>query len=344
MEENRMKQPLISVIVPVYNGEDYLKDCIKSIENQTYTNVEIMIINDGSVDNTERVCHELQAQNTNIRLFYLGDEGVSAARNLGLKEAQGEYIAFVDADDRILPDMLETLYLLLIESNCDIAGCSFLKWNQVAEWQAITEEWSSESEERFVECYDHQRYLQKQILEGNTRCWSKLYRRSALGNQTFRTNYSIGEDMLFLVDLMPKVNQIVETSYRAYGYYQNQNGAMRRKFEPYYMDQIFCWECARNLIQKMNYSLYSQVTARLITAIVLTIGKLAMLSYIERKGNKQYIDICYTKLMIETKDSEAVRYLSKGYYLKLKFFLHTPTLFLWSYHFKKYMVWRKEGK
>ena len=93
--------PLISVIVPVYNGQDYLTGCIESIENQTCGQLEIIIVNDGSTDRTAAVCDSLQAAYDNVRILNLDDKGVSAARNAGMAAAAGEFITFVDADDRM---------------------------------------------------------------------------------------------------------------------------------------------------------------------------------------------------------------------------------------------------
>ena len=116
---------LISVIVPVYNGESYLRSCIESIENQTYQKLEIIIINDGSTDSTGKVCVELKENYENIRIITTEDEGVSAARNAGLDLAKGALITFVDADDRLRPRTLEVLAGVLRKTGSDMAGCSF---------------------------------------------------------------------------------------------------------------------------------------------------------------------------------------------------------------------------
>mgnify|MGYP003310250792 FL=1 len=103
-------QPLISVIVPVYNGQDYLANCIECILKQTYEQIEIIIINDGSTDGTGHECVRLKQKYPNIHVINMADEGVSAARNAGLDAAKGAFVTFVDADDRIRPKMLEVLY------------------------------------------------------------------------------------------------------------------------------------------------------------------------------------------------------------------------------------------
>ena len=121
LAEPKDNLPLISVIVPVYNGESYLRSCIDSIENQTYQRLEIIIINDGSTDSTGKVCVELKENYENIRIITMEDEGVSAARNAGLDLAKGALITFVDADDRIHPQMLQRLYGAMERTGSDIA-------------------------------------------------------------------------------------------------------------------------------------------------------------------------------------------------------------------------------
>ena len=131
--ENR--EPLISVIVPVYNGQGYLADCIDSIEKQTYGNLEVIIINDGSTDRTAEVCDRLQTVYGNVHVLNLDDEGVSAARNAGIEMSKGEFVTFVDADDRVRPDMIKILYDCMIGTQSDVAGCGFFLWRNEDEWK-----------------------------------------------------------------------------------------------------------------------------------------------------------------------------------------------------------------
>ena len=122
-EEN--EKPLISVIVPVYNGQDYLEDCIDSIEKQTYENTEIIIINDGSTDDTASVCVRLREAYDNLHVITMEDGGVSAARNAGIDAANGVFVTFVDADDRLRPKTLRVLYDCIMRTGSDVAGCGF---------------------------------------------------------------------------------------------------------------------------------------------------------------------------------------------------------------------------
>lgn len=333
LAEPKENLPLISVIVPVYNGESYLRSCIESIENQTYQKLEIIIINDGSTDGTGKVCVELKETYENIRIITMEDEGVSAARNAGLDQAKGALITFVDADDRLRPRTLEVLADVLRKTGSDMAGCSFHAWSTEEEWEAFLTERFRIGE---PVTYTGAQYLREELLQGNSRCWSKLYRRSLIGKLRFQRGLSIGEDMLFLTELLGYARKVSEIDYPGYGYYQNAKGAMNRPFTPSYMDQITCWELARDRILAIDSTLEAKVTSILIMGIMLTVGKLAMLPAADRRKNAQYIQICRDKLKQELQVSGAYELLSGGYRLKAKLFAAASGLYLYGYHFRKY--------
>lgn len=338
----RVDGPLISVIVPVYNGQDYLADCIESIENQTYGNLEVIIINDGSTDRTSQVCGRLQTVYDNICVLDLDDKGVSAARNAGIEAAKGEFVTFVDADDRLRPAMLGILYDCMVRTESDAAGCRFFLWGSETEWEqaaradiAGIDALKPDGDAVPVKRYDAGAYLREELLHGNSRCWSKLYRRTAIGKVRFRENLTIGEDMLFLVQMLPFVNKVTEIDYAGYGYYQNPTGTINREFTPRYMDQITCWQLAREEILRMDPGLDSQVTALWIMGIMLTAGKLAMLPPAGRRDYKKYTRICRKKLKEAMKIPGAYGRLSAGYRLKTVIFRVFPNLYLYLYHLHK---------
>lgn len=325
-------EPLISVIVPVYNGQEYLDNCIRSIEGQTYGNLEVIIVDDGSTDETGAVCERIQTEYDNVRILTLGDEGVSAARNAGVEASAGELITFVDADDRICPEVLRILYDCMINTGSDVAGCGFFIWSSEEEWRQGPA--SGETIAQPV-TYDTDQYLREALLCGNSRCWSKLYRREIFDRVRFPEELTIGEDMLFLVKMLPYVAKITETDYPGYGYYRNPAGVMNREFTPRYMDQITCWQLAREEILQLDESLDAQVTVPYMMGIMLTVGKLAMLSAAGRRANRKYIQICYDKLRETLLVPGAYRRLSAGYRIKVRLFSLCPNLYLYLYHLHK---------
>lgn len=329
---------LITVIVPVHNGEKYLEKCIESIVMQDYEELEILVINDGSTDGTAVLCERLHERYGCLQVTALPDLGVSAARNRGIEQAKGEYLMFVDADDRLRPGVLRGLKEQLVSTGSDMAGCGFAVWGTQEEWETLIAEGRMPREltgMQEAQTFDGSSYLREGILRGNTRCWSKLYRRSLIGPVRFREGLTVGEDMLFLVELLPRVRKVVETSYPGYGYYQNPGGVMQRPFTPAYMDQITCWEMAGERIVRQEASLTPQVNAQIMVAVMLTVGKLALLPEKERKKAQGYLQVCRKKLKGLVKGKECYSYLPDGYGIKVRMFAAFPRLYACLYRLQK---------
>ena len=127
---------LVSIIITVYNVEDYLCECLDSILNQSYKNFEIIIVDDGSTDKSPQICDEYAAKNNNIRVIHQNNSGISVARNIGMKKAQGQWWMFIDSDDVIHPQMLEILFNIINQNqDCKIACCNskrVYKKNQIS--------------------------------------------------------------------------------------------------------------------------------------------------------------------------------------------------------------------
>lgn len=336
----------ISVIVPVHNGAAYLEACIDSILAQDYESLEVLIINDGSTDDTAAVCERLCGRHGCLRVITLPDLGVSVARNRGIEQAKGDYIMFVDADDRLRPGVLKSLHGLLCRTNSDMAGCSFAAWGSPVEWERLRtgEEMPEEPAGEYAgRTFDSGCYLKENILQGNTRCWSKLYRRDLIGQVRFREGLTIGEDMLFLVELLPRLKKAVETAYPGYGYYRNPDGAMCRPFTPDYMDQIYCWEMARELIVKRDASLAAQADAQIMVAILLTVGKIAMLPAKECRKAKAYLRVCHRKLKGIVREKECYSYMPPGYGAKVRLFAGLSGVYVWLYGRRKSMQNQRSG-
>ena len=124
-EKMTNKKPLISIIVPIYNTAKYLPRCLNSIIHQTYQNLEIILVNDGSTDNSSEISEEYHQKDSRIKLIYQKNQGLSAARNTGIKKATGDYLTFVDSDDEIMPKMIEKMLFALQSNHSDIVICSF---------------------------------------------------------------------------------------------------------------------------------------------------------------------------------------------------------------------------
>lgn len=322
--------PLVSIIIPVHNGQDYLEKCIESIWNQTYEPIEVIIVNDESTDNTGLVCKKLQNKygtkdncGRSIQVIELmGKHGVSAARNAGIELARGEFISFVDSDDRIMPDMIEVLYKGIEYTGASVSGCGFFMWKSCDE----IDKHNDQIEKCEYKTYTSEEF-QLEIINSNTRCWSKLYRRDIFDglDHRFDTSYSIGEDMLFLAQLTQGGYMFCETPYKGYAYYQNIEGVMVKKFDTKAMEQVYCWEKARDILGASP-----KLESNIIISALLTIGRIARLSKKEQDSYISEISII-TDTIKRYYSREAYSLLDKGYKLKTSIYRISPRLYLWLY-------------
>ena len=326
---------VISVIIPVHNGQEYIKDCVDSVLSQHNENydLEILIVNDGSTDDTGVICEALRNNHQTVHVIALDDLGVSCGRNAGLDAAKGDFISFVDADDRLLPGAFAHMYGICKREDCDFAGCGFQMWHEgeYAELIRRQDDFTGITYQR----YRGNEYLDKGILAGDSRCWGKLYRRASIGNIRFEEGLCIGEDMLFLLRVVARAKHIVISDYNGYGYYKNMAGLTLRPFDLGYMDQITCWQQAASEIEKLRPDLKHRAIANLIIAVMLTAGKIAMLPKKSWPEYRDKIKYCHEQLVAARKVPGAFHRLSFGYKIKVMIFTQMPGWYVRLYHFWK---------
>ena len=219
MNEN----PLISVIIPVYNVEQYIERCIRSVIVQTYKNLEIIIVDDGSTDNSGNICDKLAQEDNRIKVFHQVNKGVSAARNIGLQEAHGEFIGFVDSDDFIDSDMYEYLYSLIKDNGADISFCKFRHFDfpmhfddfeEIGGFEVID---STEGLKRIV--------YHKQGFKGSI--WIGLYLKKVISQ--FPVGIHHYEDEEFKIKCFLKSRKIVSGKEIKYNYRYRDSSSMHSK-------------------------------------------------------------------------------------------------------------------
>lgn len=210
-------QPLISVIVPAYNLAHCITDCINSIEKQTYSNFEIIIIDDGSTDETKNVCEKLAKVYSNIRVISQKNQGISAVRNLGIQESQGQYLSFIDGDDQIKETFLEHLYQRLITDSSDIAVCGYEEIRENSRIKFIPSAQILDSKSALTNYFIKQQDFDILI-------WNKLYKKSLF--QDFNIQYPVGqvhEDNLTTYKLFAKAQKISYLNSIEYYYYRTNS-------------------------------------------------------------------------------------------------------------------------
>lgn len=214
-------EDLISVIVPVYNTGNLLLTCVESILQSTYKNLELIIVDDGSNTKTAELCEVIQTTDQRILLFHIENRGVSFARNYGIEKSQGKYIVFVDADDTISSNAIETLYRLCTEYSVDFSMCGYIECyadgrkNKVLGSNEI-KVWNRDN-------------LCQEFFGGNNigwNVWAKMYKRSLLETIRFPVGMRIAEDMYFIYQVCMSAEKAVKKSVPLYKYMKQDNSAM----------------------------------------------------------------------------------------------------------------------
>ena len=211
---------VISVIVPVYNVENYIEKCIKSILNQTYSNLEIILIDDGSKDSSGKICDKYAKIDNRIKVIHKKNEGQSIARNVGLKIAKGKFIGFVDSDDYIDDNMFEKLYKAIIDNKADISVCDIM---HIKGKKNIKLE-----EHKLLEVYDRIGAIKQLLCNYITNyVYNKLYKREIWSKIKFPKG-KLMEDMDVMYRLFEKANKIVCTNEAKYYYVWRNNSSIAK--------------------------------------------------------------------------------------------------------------------
>lgn len=213
--------PEISVILPVFNAENHLNECLRALSKQTFTAFEVLLINDGSTDDSPKILADRANTDDRFRLIQQANSGVSVARNTGLQHARGEYIAFVDADDSFTPDYLEKL-LTAIEG-VDLAACGYAKWERGSAQPVLLSTSRALNQKQLIA-----ETLATTGLTGA--CWNKLLRRSVIEhlNLHFEPGIHVAEDMLFLLRYYLAIQRGNYIGLPLYQYRQHNASMMRR--------------------------------------------------------------------------------------------------------------------
>ena len=212
-------QALISVIVPVYNVEEYLPRCIESVLSQTYKNFELLLVDDGSPDNCPEICDRYALQDKRVRVFHKQNGGQSSARNLGLDHVKGDYIAFADGDDFVSPAFLERLYRRISDDGTDIAVCEYHKVNNAG---LVNTRRKMIQSDRIINSDDLWNWEATDYYMFSVALWNKLFKAEIWNDLRFRVG-KYAEDSFAFTEYMKAVDSISILCEPLYYYYQRDN-------------------------------------------------------------------------------------------------------------------------
>ena len=255
--------PLISVIVPVYRAEKYLPRCLDSLLNQSYQNFELILVDDGSTDDSWNVMREYQQKDPRVRIFHKENGGVSSARNFGLEQAEGTYIAFVDSDDWVLPQYLEMLYKGLQEQHTNMAVCNFF---EVEEENEAPFEKPSSLPEKFVTRRITVKNYNLVGPEAGGQCWRMLVKSKILENIRFDQTLQFAEDSCFFTQTFVKAGEFAHIDVPLYCYLKRKASATGQTFSMKQWDEITGWKKILAMVENQSENLQDIAKIKLLIA------------------------------------------------------------------------------
>ena len=315
-----MMKEKISIIVPVYNVEAYLEKCVESILKQTYTNLEILLVNDGSTDKSGELCDKLALRDHRIRVIHKENGGLSDARNRGIDEASSNLIGFIDSDDYIDEDMYETLYRQMVASKADLSMCGHYDvYHQIPEKQvAEIKTWELMPEEAI------KMVMEAKIL--SVTAVNKLYKKALFEQLRFRIG-KIAEDAFIMVDLSHQCSKIVATNEKKYYYVHRENSITTQKFSLKFLNVIEAYEQNAKIISENYPDLYDVAIMRLNWAYFYVLDRLLvdndfkdkvledrLISYLKKNKKSILMDSRFTRAR---KMSFLALCLSRKLYLRI---------------------------
>lgn len=310
---------LISVIVPVYNSEKYLTACVESILKQTYEHLEIILVDDGSTDNSKSICDQYAKTDSRVRVVHKTNGGLSDARNTGLKIATGAFITFVDSDDRIQPDMVDYLYRLVKKFNCRLSLCTHtIIWANGKRRKSIGN--GSEEKLSCEECL--KRMLYQDVI--NTSAWAKLYSVDLFSDVTFPVG-KLFEDIATVYKLFIKSGDIACGYANKYEYLIRDNSITTKRFSDKKLELIEMTDLMAFDVLKQYPDLEDAVLQRRIYARFSTLNQMLDTARYETEKKeiirfiKEHRNFVLTNPLASVRDKVAALLLGYGGYSTYKF-------------------------
>ncbi len=215
----------VSIIIPIYNVELYLSKCLDSVIHQTYKNLEIILINDGSTDSCPQISEEYAVKDVRIKVIHKKNGGLSDARNAGLKIASGDFISFVDSDDLLSLDFCQKLLNTIIETHADIAECEFYPFETETELEEISIQYDTKAE-----IFETEKALELLIREQLKQVvWNKLYRKEVIAGLQFPVS-KINEDEFWTYKVFGNAKKIAKIPNMLYFYRKQSESIMGKKY------------------------------------------------------------------------------------------------------------------
>lgn len=317
-----MIKKLVSVIVPVYNSELVIENCVESLLQQTYPEIEILLIDDGSTDKSSHICNNFLKRDSRVKVYHKYNGGASSARNVGLEMAEGEFITFVDSDDVVALNMIEIMLNNLLTENADISEIDF---------KVSDDFYKRKKRKGYYRVFQNNKSL-KEFFSGNkveNVVWGKLYKKSIIGDLRFNEKYKIGEDLLFNFQILNKEHRIVVDTRRSlYTYRIEEKSIMNQQFNKNTLDFI---DIFNEIHQDSPTELFNYVEAKFVREKIKCLRKMFELGEIADEN----LRLQRYKFWQDIKSysiCKAIRFLSKKHICTLYLMKYFPYVYIKMYN------------
>ena len=319
-------EDMVSIIVPVYKVEKEIKRCVDSILNQTYRNIEVILIDDGSPDHCPVICDDYARMDSRVKVIHKENGGLSDARNAGLDVAEGTYIAFVDSDDWVERDYIETLYVNAIKENADI---SIIGFSMV--WESGKIRRFSTDNEYYI--LNKEQAIRELLKQNKFYCMvcQKMYKAYIFENIRFPVG-KLYEDVAISLPTFTKASKVVVSGVSKYNYFQRSTSIVNSKFNK---DKLYFLECCRNIID------YSNENLKMYDKEAHTFYLRALMTFILQIYSVNNIENEIILKQLEKEIRQQKKYIWRESYLELR---KKIVLTLIYFHFPRKMLvalWKK---
>jgi glycosyltransferase involved in cell wall biosynthesis len=299
-----MDKHLISIIVPIYNVEKFLIRCIESLVNQTYKDIEIYLVDDGSTDNCPQICDTYAKKDPRIKVIHKENGGLSDARNVAIDVYSGEFILFVDSDDFIASDTVELLYTTMAENNSDISTCSFINHYK-------DDATTIEDEINHCLVLDKEPALENMLYQHNvtTSAWGKLYKKSLFASGIRYPKGKICEDLDTTYKLFSLAKSVTINSSRKFYYQQRLDSIINAHFTKKRMDALDFAQNQLEFIRTEYPAIVSSATNRYFMEAIFIITQIPFNQFEdERKKCKNIIELHRWTVLMDKKSRLIYRF------------------------------------
>ncbi|MFC4710612.1 glycosyltransferase family 2 protein [Enterococcus eurekensis] len=317
----------ISVVVPVYNVQEYLVKCLESIVNQTYSELEIILINDGSTDDSGRICDDYAAMDKRIKVIHQENGGLSAARNTGIKIATSEWITFIDSDDYVAEDYIEYLICLALNNDADVSIGTYTYVTKSKEIDKGTGE---------VSIMDNKTAIRRMLLDQgfDMGAWAKMYKTTFFDDNLYPVG-KLYEDSFTTYRVVSKAQKVAFGSKSIYYYINREDSIVNRVFNERKLELIEMNKLNENFIRENFPSLLGEAKRRVLWSYFSTLNQVLSTdnSHIIEKYSPDLINYIITegKFIVRKK---YVPLRDKIAYLSLKYLGVTKYKQFWSFYLK----------